>query len=101
MPPQQIQLRRGTTQQWATANPTLAAGEIGVELGPGTLKVGNGTDNWGTLDSLGAEGPQGPKGETGNTGPQGPPGEWTALTQSEFEQLDPPDPGVLYVIIPA
>ena len=36
---------------------------------------------------------------TGPRGPQGDSGEWVALTQSEYDLLNPPDPDVLYVII--
>lgn len=38
-------------------------------------------------------------GNTGPRGPQGESGQWMALTQSEYDLLDPPDPDVLYVII--
>lgn len=36
---------------------------------------------------------------TGPRGPQGESGQWVALTQSEYDALNPPDPEVLYVII--
>ena len=36
---------------------------------------------------------------TGPRGPQGDSGQWIALTQNEYDQLNPPDPDVLYVII--
>lgn len=36
---------------------------------------------------------------TGPRGPQGDSGQWVALTQSEYDLLNPPDPDVLYVII--
>ncbi len=35
----------------------------------------------------------------GPPGPPGPVGPWMALTQAEYDALDPPDPDVLYVII--
>jgi hypothetical protein len=38
-------------------------------------------------------------GNTGPRGPQGDSGQWIALTQSEYDLLNPPDPDVLYVII--
>ena len=36
---------------------------------------------------------------TGPKGPQGDAGRWVALTQNEYDLLNPPDPDVLYVII--
>lgn len=47
--------RRGTRSQWVSADPVLAAGEIGVELGTGTntgidrFKIGNGLSKWSEL----------------------------------------------------
>ena len=35
----------------------------------------------------------------GNIGPPGPAGKWEALTQSEYDLLNPRDPDTLYVII--
>lgn len=48
-----IQVRRGTAAQWATANPVLAAGEIGEATDTGVLKAGNGADPWLSLPSPG------------------------------------------------
>ena len=45
-----IQLRRGTSSQWDNANPTLAAGEIGIETDTNTFKFGDGTTAWNSLD---------------------------------------------------
>jgi hypothetical protein len=44
-----IQVRRGTSSEWTTANPTLAAGEMGVETNTNKFKFGNGTDAWNDL----------------------------------------------------
>ncbi len=49
---QQIQLRRGTAAAWTTANPTLAAGEVGVETDTLKVKVGNGATAWVSLAYL-------------------------------------------------
>jgi len=42
----QIQVRRGTASQWTSANPTLAAGEWGLETDTGKVKIGDGTTAW-------------------------------------------------------
>ena len=47
---QQIQFRRGTTAEWAAANPILAQGEIGVNLDGNRFKVGTGLTSWNYLD---------------------------------------------------
>jgi hypothetical protein len=44
-----IQLRRGGAQEWANANPTLAQGELGIELDTGRIKIGDGVTAWNTL----------------------------------------------------
>lgn len=58
----QIQLRRGTATQWTTANPILAIGEMGVEIGPSLpyqFKIGNGTQAWNDLPYGGLSGASG------------------------------------------
>ena len=47
--PLAVQLRRGTTAQWATANPVLSAGEPGVDLDTGDLRIGDGATPWADL----------------------------------------------------
>ena len=44
-----IQARRGTAAQWTANNPTLAAGELGVETDTGRIKAGNGSAAWANL----------------------------------------------------
>ena len=44
-----IQLRRGNAQEWANVNPTLAQGELGIELDTGRFKIGDGVSAWNTL----------------------------------------------------
>lgn len=58
-----IQLRRGTATEWTAANPTLAPGEMGVELDTGKFKVGNGIQHW--VDLPYSSGPPGPGGGGG------------------------------------
>ena len=46
-----IQVRRGTSSQWTTADPVLAAGEIGFETNTGKFKVGVGNNTvWSDLE---------------------------------------------------
>lgn len=58
---QQIQLRRGTSLQWAGINPVLGIGEIGLELDTLLIKIGDGVHNWNSL-------PYGLRGEKGDSG---------------------------------
>jgi hypothetical protein len=50
-----IKIRRGTEQQWASVNPTLAAGEPGVTT-TGRIKIGNGTSAWNDLKYVSFDG---------------------------------------------
>ncbi len=45
-----MQQRRGTSTQWANANPVLAAGEIGFETDTNKFKIGDGVKTWALLD---------------------------------------------------
>jgi hypothetical protein len=56
MPFIQFQFRRGTASEWTSANPTLAAGEIGIETDTNLVKLGNGVANWNTLGYGGLQG---------------------------------------------
>ena len=51
-----IKLRRGTAAEWTTANPILAAGEMGIETDTRKFKFGDGTTPWNTLVYASAEG---------------------------------------------
>lgn len=44
-----IQIRRDLAANWTSVNPVLADGEFGFEKDTGSLKIGNGTDDWNTL----------------------------------------------------
>jgi len=44
-----IQLRRDTASAWTSANPALAAGEIGYETDTRNIKIGDGTTLWNSL----------------------------------------------------
>ena len=53
----QMQMRRGTTTEWSTANPTLASGELGLDTALNKFKIGDGTTVWNSLAySTGARG---------------------------------------------
>jgi hypothetical protein len=45
-----IQFRRDTAANWASANPTLAQGEVGFETDTSKIKVGDGSSAWTSLD---------------------------------------------------
>ncbi len=44
-----IQLRRDSSANWTSNNPTLSSGELGYETDTAKFKIGNGTDDWTTL----------------------------------------------------
>ena len=44
-----IQFRRGTASEWTSANPTLAAGELGYETDTTKFKLGDGSTAWTSL----------------------------------------------------
>ena len=44
-----MQQRRGTAAQWTSADPILAAAEIGFETDTGKFKIGNGSSVWSAL----------------------------------------------------
>ena len=52
-----IQLRRGTASQWTSANPVVAAGEVGFESDTRKMKVGDGTTAWTSLDYIASDAP--------------------------------------------
>jgi hypothetical protein len=72
-----LQNRRDTAANWTSNNPTLAAGEIGLETDTFKFKMGDGTTAWISLAyayAAGATGPTGPAGATGPIGATGPQG---------------------------
>jgi hypothetical protein len=69
-----LQNRRDTAANWTANNPTLAAGEIGLETDTAKYKMGDGTTAWNSLTyayTAGAAGATGPTGPIGATGPTG------------------------------
>ena len=69
-----LQNRRDTAAAWTSANPTLAAGEMGLETDTSKWKMGNGTTAWNSLAyaySAGSAGAQGTTGSQGAIGAQG------------------------------
>jgi len=71
--PAVIQVKRGTASSWTSANTVLAAGEIGFETDTRKFKVGDGSNNWTSLNyatiDLGSLGLTGtPTAPTANTG---------------------------------
>ena len=54
---QKIQLRRDTAANWASNNPILSDGEIGIETDTNQFKVGNGVAAWNARPYGGLQGP--------------------------------------------
>lgn len=52
-----IQLRRDTATNWSTNNPTLDAGELGIDTTNSLIKLGNGTSAWNSLSGYGTTSP--------------------------------------------
>ena len=50
-----IQLRRGTAEQWTSANPTLLSGEQGLETDTSKTKIGDGVTAWNSLGYVDAK----------------------------------------------
>lgn len=80
MPVIQLQFRRGTFSEWWDKNPTLAEGEMGMEISASEprFKIGDGTTEWRQLPYLGFGGLTGATGGIskllvvpGATGPAG------------------------------
>jgi hypothetical protein len=51
----QIQLRNDTAENWTLANPTLAQGEVGVEIDTNKMKIGTGNLVWENLPYTGID----------------------------------------------
>jgi hypothetical protein len=51
-----FQFRRDTAARWASVNPILAEGEMGVELGTNRKKIGDGVTHWNSLPYAAAAG---------------------------------------------
>lgn len=66
MPTIQLQFRRGTAAEWSNTNPTLAAGELGLETNTSLFKIGNGTTLWRDLSYGGLQGATGSTGAVSN-----------------------------------
>lgn len=45
-----IQLRRDSAANWTENNPTLFEAEVGFEIDTGRFKIGNGIDDWNSLN---------------------------------------------------
>lgn len=66
-----FQFRRDTGANWSSANPVLAAGEMGINTTTMLFRIGDGTTAWNSLTDVGGVGPKGDKGDKGDTGSAG------------------------------
>lgn len=67
--PYRFQLRRGTSTEWAAANPVLLEGEPGLDIDVGSIKYGDGVTAWDGLPFV-AQGPKGDRGPAPRIGSQ-------------------------------
>jgi len=67
-----IRFRRGTAAQWASANPVLSAGEMGLETDTRKFKFGNGSLQWNSISYASAVGAKGEGFLISETAPVGP-----------------------------
>ena len=51
-----IRLRRDIATNWESRNPTLASGEMGLDLTTGQIKIGNGSSAWNNLNFMNFDG---------------------------------------------
>lgn len=65
-----VQFRRDTSANWASVNPVLPDGEVGVDIStsPRRWKIGDGVTAWNDLPYGALEGPPGPQGPQGDSG---------------------------------
>ena len=66
-----LQNRRDIASAWTSANPTLAAGEMGLETDTSRFKLGDGVTAWNSLAYAYTAGAAGAQGTTGAQGVQG------------------------------
>jgi Major tropism determinant N-terminal domain len=66
-----LQNRRDTAANWTANNPTLAAGELGLETDTAKFKMGNGSTAWNSLAYSYTAGTQGTQGIQGTIGTNG------------------------------
>jgi hypothetical protein len=50
--PVQIQLRRGTENEWSSSDPILALGELAISIDAEKIKIGDGSSLWSELDYI-------------------------------------------------
>ena len=67
-----IKFRRGTAAQWASTNPVLSAGEMGLETDTRKFKFGDGTLQWSSISYASAVGTKGEGFLISETAPVGP-----------------------------
>lgn len=51
-----MQQRRGTSSEWASLDPVLLAGELGIATDTGVVKVGDGEKKWSELEAMNGDG---------------------------------------------
>jgi hypothetical protein len=86
-------LRRGDHETLHYSTEVLASGEPAVSIDSGVLKVGNGTDTWASLPSVGV--PSNPVAISGASGILN----MVQISQTDYDNIASPDPNTLYFIV--
>ena len=84
-----IQFRRDTSANWASTNPILAQGEIGLNLTTSQYKIGDGTTAWNSLAYGTFSGAVGGLDFTATTDPSAPTGAITMYAKSVGGRIMP------------
>lgn len=84
-----IQFRRDTSANWASTNPTLAQGEIGLDLTTSQYKIGDGATAWNSLAYGAFSGAVGGLNFTATTDPSAPTGAITMYAKSVGGRIMP------------
>lgn len=86
-----IQLRRGTSSEFSTANPTLGAGEPAYDSTKNFIKVGDGSKTWNNLPNHVVSDTEGLTASGVHN--------VVIMTNANYTALSPKDPNTIYYVV--